>query len=192
MNAFLPKSTFLLTAFVAAVTPLTVPIAGQAQSATATISEVPSTGGYYYTLTLDNTGTIPLEGFWYGWTQSGNNLPSNPSNPGNSIGWTSTLFGNSIMYQGGPGTALAPSHKATFNFSSTSTLSEITAGSSGQSVAYAGSINFGQNVPGDSTPVFSPSFQVVPEPEVFGFVFAGGAALFAIGWRKSRAHSKSQ
>ena len=192
MNSFLPKSTFLLTAFFAVATPLAFQIVGQAQSATATISAAPSSGGYYYTLTLDNTGTIPLEGFWYGWTQSGNNLPSNPSNPGNSIGWTSTLFGNSIMYQGGPGTALAPNQKATFNFSSVSTLSEIMAGSSGQSVAYVGSINFGQNVPGDSTPVFAPTFQAVPEPGSFVFVFAGGAALFAAGWRKSMAHSKLQ
>jgi hypothetical protein len=140
-------------------------------SASATLSDVLVGSTYDYTLTLDNTGSIPIESFWYGWTTSGNNLPSSPSSAGNSLGWVNTLSGNSIKYTGSSGDALAGGGFATFTFQSGSTPAEMTAGSSGESVVYAGAIDFTQNTPGDSSPVFAPV--PVPEPSTMGLVVAG-------------------
>jgi len=94
-------------AVAAGMTALNLQAAGTI-SASATLSDVQVGSVYDYTLTLDNTGTIPIESLWYGWTTSGNNLPSNPTTPGNSLGWVNTLAGNSIKYTGSAGTALAP------------------------------------------------------------------------------------
>jgi hypothetical protein len=164
---------------------LAAPVASTfAQSATATISGVQAGSIFDYTITLKNTGDVPLEGFWYGWTTSGNNLPSNPTDPQNSIGWDSALFGNSIMYQGNAGNALGLNEIATFTFESTSTPIEITTSPSGESVAYVGTINFGQNAPGDSSAVFSPVL-AVPEPSSLALIAAGSIGLLAGVRRKS-------
>src|SRR5580658_5767506 len=73
-------------------------VSSHAQSATATISAVPSGSSYDYTVTLKNTGTMALNSFWYGWTTSGDNLPSAPSSPANSGGWNSAVSGDSIKW----------------------------------------------------------------------------------------------
>jgi hypothetical protein len=150
-------------------------VSSQAQSATATISWVAAGSSYDYTVTLQNTGSVALNSFWYGWTTSGDNLPSGPSTAGNSLGWGNEASGNSIMWMNGSysyygvtyyyGTPLAPGASATFTFVSTSSPSEITASPSGESVAYVGAIDFSQAVAGDSTPVFSPTL-VSPDPPV--------------------------
>lgn len=155
-------------------------------SASATLSDVQVGSTYDYTLTLQNTGNIPIESLWYGWTTTGNNLPSSPSSAGNSLGWVNTLFGNSIQYSGSAGTALAPNSSATFTFDSTSTPAEMTASPAGESVAYAGGIQFNQNVPGVSSPVFSPTLVAVPEPSTLGLLAIGLAGWSAAGWRKLR------
>jgi hypothetical protein len=135
---------------------------------------------------LENTGTIPIESLWYGWTTSGNNLPSSPMIAGNSLGWVNSLSGNSIKYTGNSGDALAPNNSATFTFDSTSTPAQITAGTSGESVAYAGAIDFTQNSPGDSSAVFSPTLVATPEPSTLGLFAAGLLGLSAAGWRKKK------
>jgi hypothetical protein len=153
-------------------------ISGHAQNASATITGTPAGGGLFdYTITLDNIGTLSLNSFWYGWTTSGNNLPSVPTTAGNSLGWGNTVSGNSIMWQNGGGTALAPSHTATFTFVDSSTPTAITTPPSGESVAYVGGIDFSQGTPGDSTGVFSPVLQVVPEPSSMGLMATGVIAL---------------
>jgi hypothetical protein len=142
-------------------------VSSQAQSATATLSWVAAGTSYNYTITLKNTGSIALNGFWYGWTDSGNNLPSDPSSAGNSSGWANVVSGNSIMWMNNSysyygityyyGTSLAPGASATFTFVSSSPPSALTASPSGESVAYVGGIDSSQGVSGDSTPVFSPT-----------------------------------
>src|SRR5579862_5633410 len=142
-------------------------VSSHAQSATATISWVAAGNSYNYTVTLKNTGAVALNSFWYGWTASGNNLPSVASNAGNSVGWGSQVSGNSIQWMNNSysyygntyyyGTSLAPGATATFTFVSTSSPSAITASPSGESVAYVGGIDFSQGKAGDSTPAFSPT-----------------------------------
>jgi hypothetical protein len=156
-------------------------VSGHAQSASATISYTAAGPNFDYTVTLFNSGSTSLESFWYGWTDSGNNLPSNPSSAGNSAGWANDLDGNSIMWEGGSGNALAPNHSATFTFVSTSSPTAMTTPPAGASVAYVGSIDFSQGVSGDSTGAFSPVL-VVPEPSSVALLVAG-LGIMGFGFR---------
>ncbi len=150
-------------------------VSSHAQSASATLSWIASGSSYEYTITLQNTGSVALNSFWYGWTTDGNNLPSTPSNPGNASGWGNQVSGNSIMWVNGTytyygytyydGTSLAPGASTTFTFVSSDSPSAITASPSGQSVAYVGAIDDSQGVAGDSTGVFSPT-PASPPPAV--------------------------
>ena len=155
-------------------------ISSQAQSATATISGVQAGSDWDYTITLQNTGATPLEGFWYAWTTGGNNLSSDISNPGSSLGWTDTeKTGNtSISYQGDAGDALGIGQSATFTFESPTDPIDITTSPSGESVAYEGTIDFTQNSPGDSSAMFSPALVSTPEPSTYAMMAAGGLGLF--------------
>jgi hypothetical protein len=161
-------------------------VSGHAQTATATISDVPNGGSFDYTITLNNTGSDNLNSFWYGWTQTGNNLPSNPSNAGNLSGWGNDLSGNSIMWINSSGTALTPGKTATFTFVSTSSPTAITTSPSGESVAYVNGIDFSQGVAGDSTGVFSPNLVVTPEPSTLSLVAIGALGFSSTLRRKIR------
>ena len=158
----------------------------RAQGAVATISGVQVGGVFDYTIILQNTGSVNLNSFWYGWTTSGNNLPSIPTSPGNSLVWGNSVVGNSIEWINSSGTALLAGHTGVFTFASTSTPAQMTAGIAGQSVAYVGGIDFSQNVPGDSTAVFAPVL-IVPEPSALGLLLVGSLGWLATGWRKLRA-----
>jgi hypothetical protein len=133
-------------------------VSSHGQSATATISGFATGVSFDYTITLKNTGSQALNSFWYGWTTSGNNLPSDPSSAANSLGWGNAVDGNSIEWVNSTGTALAPGASATFTFASSFPPSVITASPSGESVAYVGAIDFSQSTAGDSTAAFSPTF----------------------------------
>lgn len=166
-------------------------VSGHAQGATATIFGVPDGANYDYTITLQNTGSSSLNGFWYGWTGSGNNLPSNPTSAGNLLGWANILDNNSIRWQNSTGTALLPGHSGTFTFVSTSIPAAITTPPSGGSVAYNGTIDFSQGLPGDSSPAFSPVLVPAPEPSSLALLAAGLLVMAGSGrWlavaRKSR------
>ena len=176
------KSLIFPFAFAAALAAST--LSSPAQSATATISGVQNGANYDYTITLHNTGSFALEDFWYGWIQFENDLPSDPSSAGNSLGWNSILDGNSIQYTyAGIGTPLAPGQTATFTFVDSSTPAQITAGISGESVAYVAGIDDSQGTPGDSTAIFSPTL-VVPEPAAWA-LFLFGVVLVALKLRYS-------
>jgi hypothetical protein len=161
-------------------------VSGEAQSASATISDVAVAGGYDYTIILQNTGTFNLNSFWYGWIQFQNDLPSNPSNAGNSLGWANNLDANSIQWVNSTGTALTPGQSGDFTFFSTSTPAQMTAGIAGESVAYVGSIDFSQGTPGDSTGIFSPTLVATPEPSAIALLAVGSLGLLATGRRKLR------
>ena len=137
-------------------------VSSHAQSVIATIFAVAVGDSYDYTITLKNTGSVAVNSFWYGWTTSGNNLASDPSNPANSLGWANDLDGNSIKWVNSSGTALAPGAMATFTFVSSSAPSAITKSPSGGSVVYVGAIDFTEGKAGDSTAVFSPTLTAPP------------------------------
>ena len=177
----LPKLISIRLAIIVAAALAVSTASSHAQGATATISDVAGGGGTFdYTITLKNTGTINLNSFWYGWTLSGNNLPSNPTSPANSRGWANNLSGNSIEWVNSSGSALTPGQSGTFTFVSTSSPSAITTLPSGESVAYVNGIDFTQGVAGDSTPVFAPTLVATPEPSTLGLLVAG---LFVMAWQ---------
>ena len=158
-----------------------------AQGVMATISDVAVSGGYDYTILLKDTGTTSLNSFWYGWTTSGNNLPSDPSGAGNNLGWGNTLDGTSIMWVNSSGTVLTPGNTGTFTFFSASTPAAITTPPAGESVAYVNGIDFSQGSPGDSTAAFSPTLVATPEPSPLALLAVGSLALLAPGWRRLKA-----
>ncbi len=148
-------------------------VSANAQSASATISGVADGANFDYTILLHNTGTTALNSFWYGWIQFENDLPTDPISAANSLGWANTLDGNSIMWQNSTGTALAAGSTATFTFVDSSTPAQITAGKSGESVAYVGQIDYSQSSPGDSTGIFTPTLVPAPEPSSIALMAAG-------------------
>jgi hypothetical protein len=115
-----------------------------------------------YTITLQNTSSVALNSFWYGWTTNGDNLPTAPASAANSLGWSNALSGDSIMWTNSTGTALAPGASTMFTFVSSSSPSAITTPPSGESVAYVGAIDFSQGTAGDSTAAFSPTLLSAP------------------------------
>jgi hypothetical protein len=158
----------------------------QAQTAVATISDVPSGGSFDYTIELQNTGTEALNSFWYGWTTSGNNLPSTPTDAGNLSAWANDVSGNSIMWINHTGTALGPGQTATFTFVSVDPPSAMTTAPAGESVAYVGGIDFSQGRSGDSTGVFSPALVPTPEPSTLSLLAVSALGFSGVIRRKLR------
>src|SRR5580704_13351341 len=138
------KTTFTSNCLALAVAAASVAISfsSHGQSASATISDVPVSGGFDYTIILRNTGTMSLNSFWYGWTTSGNNLHSDPSTAANTLSWGNILDANSIQWVNSTGTALAPGSSGTFTFFSADSPTTITTAPSGESVAYVNGIDF--------------------------------------------------
>jgi len=157
-----------------------------AQGAVATISGVAVSGGFDYTIILTDTGGTALNSFWYGWTTTGNNLPSVPTTAGNTLGWGNSVSGNSIEWVNSSGTTLNNGQSGTFTFFSTATPTAITTSPSGESVAYVNGIDFSQGLAGHSTPVFSPTLVAAPEPSATMLLGAGAMGLLAAGWVRVR------
>jgi hypothetical protein len=182
-----PKSTSIHFTLLAVAGLLASAVSSHAQGAVATISGVPVSGGFDYTILLTDTGSTPLNSFWYGWTIGNFNLPSTPSSPANMLGWGSIVNGHSIEWVNSSGTALTPGNTGTFTFFSSSTPTAMTTSPAGQSVAYVNGIDFSQGSPGSSTPVFSPALVPAPEPSTVALFAVGALGLLTSGWRKLRA-----
>src|SRR5215469_16291785 len=180
---YMTNASFSVRLALALAAGLAIPaVSGHAQSASATISYTTAGANYDYTITLFNSGTTSLSSFWYGWTDTGNNLPSDPTSLGNSLGWNNNPDGNSVMWENSTGTALAPGKSGTFTFVSTSSPISMTTPPAGESVAYVGGIDFSQGVAGDSTGAFAPILQAAPEPSALA-LFAAGMGFVGLGLR---------
>ena len=156
--------------------------------ATGTFTDVAGTGGNFdYTVTLDNTGTEAIQSFWMGWIPGAFDVAS-PSNAGNSLGWSSTLDGNSVQYGGTAGTALGLGDSGTFTFDSTTTPTEIESvmNNAGASTVYGvddpNQLSF--SLDGANTATFDLTVQTVPEPSSFAFFAAGLIAFLFVLRRK--------
>ena len=155
----------------------------QAQSATGTLSGVLVGSTYDYTLTVNNTGTVPLEGLWYGWIPGVFDLPGTLSSIGSTSGWTGTQDGASIQFQGGSGNAIPVGGTGTFTFDSTATPAQMTTSPADESTIFAGTIGFSGNSPGVSEE-FTPTLASVPEPSTVGLIVTGAMGVFVAGRRK--------
>jgi hypothetical protein len=167
-------------------------------SATATLTETGTAGGEYeYSLTLDNTGSVPINAFWYGWVQGSFDLPSTPTSITAPSGWSSsTSFADSVVFENNSGSAVAAGGTGTFTFESTFGPSAMTSGTTdgaptGDSVVYAsasGPGTFGENDPGVASGPFQPTATAVPEPSTFGLVATGLTGMsFWLARRRSGA-----
>jgi hypothetical protein len=164
-------------------------LSSQAQNVLVTdsLTAVTGAGGVFdYTLLLNNTGSEAIQSVWLGWVPASFNIAS-PSSPGNNLGWTSGLAGNSIQYGGTAGTALAAGHSGTFTFDSTTTPAQFMAqtGQAGQSTAYGvnaanGQLSFSLSPP--DTEVFA--FTVTPEPSTFAILALGSLGFLGVLRRK--------
>ncbi len=161
----------------------------QQVAVTATFTDVAGTGGNFdYTVTLDNTGTEAIQSFWMGWIPGAFDVAS-PSAAGNSLGWSSTLDGNSVQYGGTAGTALGLGDSGTFTFDSTTTPTEIESATANAGASTVYGVNdpnqFDFSLAGESanTETFD-LVQTVPEPSSFAFFAAGLIAFLFVLRRK--------
>jgi hypothetical protein len=142
-------------------------------SAAATIIETGTSGSeFQYSLTLTNTGSNPINAFWYGWTQGSFNLPSVPTSIAGPTGWTATTSSDSVQFGNSTGSAIAPGSTGSFTFESTSDPAALTTGThdgdpTGESVAYAtvtAMTSFEQSVAGVASGPFTPTLGTAPPP----------------------------
>jgi hypothetical protein len=162
----------------------------QGIQASATLVGTAGTGGTYdYVLTVDNsaTATTSIEGFWYAWIPGHFFLPSVPSTASGEIsGWTATVDGDSIQFQGAAGDAIAPGGSASFSFVTTDSPTALAGTSDGfpidDSVTYPGPINFSSASPNEEITVLS-----APEPSALALLGAGSLCFLAGGrcWLRS-------
>jgi hypothetical protein len=151
-------------------------------SATATLTETGTAGSEFeYSLTVDNTGSVPIEALWYGWIQFAFDLPSSPTSIGAPTGWTTLADGDSIKFSGSPSADIPAGGFGTFTFDSTSSPTAMTSGSNGgaptgDSVAYAtvtAMNSADQSDPGIASGPFQPTLTTVPEPSTFALLGTG-------------------
>jgi hypothetical protein len=99
--------------------------------ATAVIGDVPTSGGYNYSITLNNTGTTPIGTFWFSWVPGAGFLTATPTNVTSPSLWTDTLTnaGAAIQWKStDPSSLLEPGNSLSgFDFFSTETPSQLEA-----------------------------------------------------------------
>lgn len=153
--------------------------------ASATMSDTAVSGGFDYTITLDNTTGAAIQSFWYGWTTAGNNLPGTVTVLGSPTGWSGVAFGGNSVQWTTTTTPLANGATDTYSFFSATTPAAITTLPSGQSVTYTGGINFAT----DGQGIFSPVLTASPEPSSIALLAVGSLGLLGAGWRKFRGQN---
>jgi hypothetical protein len=154
----------------------------QDQIAGGTISGSGS-GPYKYSLSFsdDDSATSPIGSVWYAWVPGQFFLPGSPTSASAPVGWTVTIFANSVQYVANSSrydiTAGYP--LSGFGFQATFSPAQLaTAVNSGESVAYSGGLfSYGGN---------TFTVQAVPEPSGQMLLLAGVTTLWLIRSRKLR------
>jgi hypothetical protein len=144
--------------------------------------------GFDYTVTVLNSAssTASIGSFWFGWTFSGDFLPSDPTAEAGPTGWTATVAPEnskfSIQYVLSTGTAIAPGGSGIFTFTSADSPTVLTGTDSSPSGPTASSFVFNAGL------FSSPSEQITiteaPEPSSLGLIALGGLGFAGLGWRK--------
>lgn len=159
-------------------------------AATGTFTDVAGAGSTFdYTVTLDNTGTEAIESFWMGWIPGAFDVAS-PSSAGNNLGWSSTVDGNSVQYEGSASSALAPGQTGTFTFDSTTTPAQIEAlmNKAGESTVYGVNDPNQLDLSLSGQALNTETFDLVaaPEPSSFALLAAGITGFLFVLRRKAR------
>ncbi len=152
---------------------------------TATIATTQTSAPYTYSLTLNNTGSLPIDTFWFAWLDNPdtNLMTSAPSNVHDPVGWfgltshNGTSDGYGLEYYAFT-SGLAPGQSLTgFQFTSSESPAQLE-----QLVAIPG---LGRSLPGTTTFLYSGgafsanvaeiTTTVLPEPSAL--VLAAGAGI---------------
>ena len=161
----------------------------------ATLTDVAAGGGVFdYTMTVNNIGTESIESLWIGWIPGVFDI-ANPSNPGNNLGWASSVAdGASLQYLGGAGSLLASGHSGVFTFASTSTPAQFMSDAAGDSTAYGvnavnGQLSFTISPP--DTELFNATVVATPEPSTVGLLAIGSLGLLVISGARPKSAGRA-
>ena len=159
----------------------------QDETGTATLTGTQSGSLYDYTLTLDNTGTVPIGTFWYAWIPGKFFLPSTPASATAPTGWTADIFKNySIQYTANASADyLAGGSSLNFYFTSTDTPAAL-AGYSPQDPSYLVGTSYLYSAGPLSDSGYEFVVQSVPEPSAVGWLAVGFLGLATV--RRWKGH----
>lgn len=199
MRSLRPPYLFSVRLVIALIAGLAVSaVNSQAQTiyVFAQITDQPLGGGVYnYTLTLDNTGTSPVETFWFAWnTYDYDFMTANPTSIVTPSGWSDTVTTYYDYYYGydygiefsTSTTPLAGGASLQFSFDSTMTPMQM----AGNNPTFGNPVgtSYASTGPGFSGTEFGPFVaQVVPEPSPLALFAVGTFGLWAFCGRKRRS-----
>jgi hypothetical protein len=155
-------------------------------------------GNFQYNITLDNTGSVSLETFWFAWVPGQDYLDSSPTGIVSPTNWTEIIThggsndGYAIQWKTSTA-ALAANGTLQFTFDSTMTPAQMAGDSAFYPTTPAGTsfVYSGQPLQGTSDE-FIVTAAAVPEPSTVGLLVAGLLALCRPGVRLARVHCLSR
>ena len=155
----------------------------QGQIASGTLASS-GTGPYTYSLTFSNAAnaTSPIGSVWYAWIPGQFYLPGVPTSALAPVGWTPTVFNNSIQFvANSPADDIAAgSSLSGFSYQATFTPAQLAlAPNSGVSVAYGGGLFH------DAGNTFTVQIEAVPEPSALALLSLGAAACALVRRHRS-------